>query len=258
MIPPLGTELPTSTRAAVAALWRQRAASEHGVGAVFTALADDLAATGAHPDVVALVRDAIADEARHAATCADLAVAYGDASPPGAAPVAVRLPDYTDDRRLRATLQLVNLSCIGETLATAFVERCVATCEHPALREVHRLHLGDEIRHARVGWAHLATLTAAERAALAPYLPRLLAAQVTVWERRLHDLPVDGFPGHGYPPRAVTLAALHDAVREVVLPGFAYVAVDPAAALAWFERPRALDAIEHCSRPAAAVSQQRE
>jgi hypothetical protein len=235
VIPPLGTDLPAATRAAIAALWRQRATSEQRVGDVFTALADELAVTGAHAEVVALARSAILDEARHAATCAALAAAYGDAAPIPPAPATTRLPAYTADLRLRATLRVINLSCLGETLATAFVERCAATCDHPALRELHRLHLADEIRHARVGWAHLATLTDDARAEVAPYLPRLLAAQVTAWERRLHELPAAGYPGHGYPPRATTLAALADGVTEVVLPGFAYVGLDPAPARAWFD-----------------------
>jgi hypothetical protein len=43
-------------------------------------------------------------------------------------------------------------------------------------------------------------------------------------------------PGHGYPPRAVLLDTVRTAVRELVLPGFDHVAIDSAAARAWFEQ----------------------
>jgi hypothetical protein len=232
-VTPLGTELLAADRAAIAALWLQRARSESSVGCVFAQLADELAATGAHAEVVALARSATGDEARHAATCLALAAAYGAAAT-ALDPVTVRLPDYTAEARLRATLHAVNLCCIGETIATAFVEACVGACDDGALRDLHGRHLADEIRHARVGWAHVATLDAPERAAVAGWLPQVLEVQLRAWERRIGELPEAGFPGHGYPPRAALLDTVRAAVRELVLPGFAHVAIDASAAAAWF------------------------
>ena len=230
----LGSELAAADREAIAALWLQRARSESSVRCVFEQLADELAATGAHHEVVALARSASLDEARHASTCLELAVAYGAA----AATLderTVRLPDYEADARLRTAIRAVNLCCIGETIATAFVEACVGACGDPLLRELHGRHLADEIRHARVGWAHVATLDAADRAAVVPWLAPVLEAQVGAWERRIGELPAAGFPGHGYPPRAALLDTVHAAVRELVLPGFVHVALDVAAARAWFD-----------------------
>ncbi len=226
--------LAPAERETLAAIWRHRARSESAVGNVFAQVADELVASGAPAELVALARSAEADEARHAAVCEELAVAYGH---DGAAPPArrVRLRDYDQPTvRLRAALHAVHVCCISETIATAFVEACLGACESTVLRDIHREHLADEVRHARVGWAYVATLTAEERAAIASELPYVLQLQLDAWTTRFDDLPADGVPGHGYPPRTELLDAVHGAIRELVLPGFDHVGVDSAAARAWY------------------------
>lgn len=223
-------------QAELAALWQTRADSERSVGSVFTQLVEDLSATGAHAEVIALARRAMDDESRHARICAELAAAYRGDEVREVAPRSVRLPDYGEPRRMRAALHAVNLCCIGETIATAFVEACFADCdEWPELREVHGRHLADEIHHARVGWAHVASLADSERSRIASRLVELLDAQVRTWESRISTLPEHGIHGHGYPPRAALIDVVHVAVRDLVLPGFDYVAVDTTAARAWFD-----------------------
>lgn len=208
-----------------------RADSERSVGSVFTQLVADLVAVGAHPDVIALARRAMDDETRHARVCAELAAAYRGDEVREAPPLSVRLPDYGEALRMRVALQLVNLSCIGETIATAFVEACHAECSSWAeLEDLHGRHLADEIHHARVGWAHLASLTPEERRHVATKVPELLLAQVRTWEERIGLLPEHGVRGHGYPPRSALIATVYAAIRDVVLPGFDYVEVDTAEA----------------------------
>ncbi|NVB84349.1 MAG: hypothetical protein HOV81_38590 [Kofleriaceae bacterium] len=222
-------------RALLAALWQSRADSESSVRVVFDQLVAELVATGARTEVVALARRAAEDEVRHARICVELAAAYrGEPAAVTPAP-AVRLPDYVADARLRAALHALNLCCIGETIATGFVEACVAACAGGELEDIHRRHFADEIHHARVGWAHIASLSREDRAALAPFIEAILRAQVTAWESRIAELPEHGVPGHGYPPRAELVAAIYAAVRDVVLPGFAHVGVDASTAAAWFE-----------------------
>ncbi len=217
--------LAPETTVLLAELWEQRAFSESSVRTVFHQLANDLDATGAHPDVVALARRAADDELRHAAMCTELASAYRGRPVAAAIAPAVRLPDYVPDRRMRAALQAVNLSCIGETIAVAFVEACIAACRDSELRDIHRRHLADEVRHARVGWAHLASLTHDERARIAAWVPELVRVQLAEWESRISELPEHGVAGHAYPPRAELLTVVRNAVSEVVLPGFAYVGI---------------------------------
>jgi hypothetical protein len=228
-------QLAPERRRELAELWQARALSESSVKSVFEQLVAELSATGAHPEVLALARRALSDEARHARICAELAAAYRGGPVLDVIAPAVRLPDYPVSPRLRAALHAVNLCCIGETIATAFVEACLAECAWPALRELHGRHLADEIHHARIGWAHLASLSLAERGELACHLPELVRAQVLAWEARLGELPERGVPGHGYPPRATLVAVVHGAVRDVVLPGFEYVEVDATRARAWFD-----------------------
>ena len=226
--------LAPADREALAEIWRQRAQSESAVGNVFAQVADELVASGAPAEVVALARRAEADEARHAAICEELAVAYGHDTTPRPER-RVRLRDYDQPTvRLRAALHAIHVCCISETIATAFVEACLGACESQALREIHRDHLADEVQHARVGWAYVATLTAEERAAVASELPYLLELQLAAWTKRIGDLPVAGVAGHGYPPRSELLDAVHGAIRELVLPGFDHVGVDSAAARAWY------------------------
>ncbi len=229
-------QLAEEQRLQLAALWQMRADSERSVGSVFTQLVADLTETGAHPEVIALARRAMADEQRHARVCAELAAAYRGDDVREASPLSVRLPDYGEPQRMRAALHAVNLCCIGETIATAFVEACHADCASWAeLRELHGRHLADEIHHARVGWAHLASLSLDERRHIATHLPELMRAQVRTWEERIALLPEHGIAGHGYPPRAALIAVVYAAIRDVVLPGFDYVEIDTRAIRAWFD-----------------------
>lgn len=227
--------LPPGERALLASLWQSRASSESSVRSVFDQLIAELTATGAHREVIALAQRAADDEARHAQICAELAAVYHGAPITLALSPSVRLPDYGETPRMRAALHVVNLCCISETIASAFVEACLAASEGEMLRDVHGRHLADEVRHARIGWAHLATLSLDERGAVAARLPELLRVQVLAWESRIAELPEHGVPGHGYPPRADLIATVHGAVRDLVLPGFDYVDVDSTRARAWFE-----------------------
>lgn len=231
---PTIAELPADQRALLASLWQARAYSESSVRGVFDQLVAELVETGAHAEVIALARRAAQDEARHAAICMELAAAYHGGPITIALSPPVRLADRGDPPRLRTALHVVNLCCISETIASAFVEACLADCAGEALRDVHGRHLADEVRHARIGWAHLASLGLDERGAIASRLPELLRVQLTAWEERIAELPELGVPGHGYPPRAVLLQVVRDAVRDLVLPGFDDVDVDATRARAWF------------------------
>ena len=72
------------------------------------------------------------------------------------------------------------------------LDRAVRGRDDHELREIHRRHLADEVHHARVGWAHVASLPADVRAVVTPYLEEILRAQVIGWESRLATLPEAG------------------------------------------------------------------
>jgi hypothetical protein len=238
--------LPAEQRAVLAGMWQRRAVSELAAGVAFAVVERELVELRAEPAVLELARKAVADEPRHSALCRHLAEAYGGApvAPPESPPVEVPRHDGADPD-LRRHLHVVAMCCINETIACAFVEACLAEAQGPLVRAIHREHLADEIDHARIGWAHLASprVDAPVRQAVSQWLPRLLEANLRHWEERLALLPRDGVPGHALPPVAALVAAARDAVDTLILPGFEHVGIDTAAARAWFEayasRPRA-------------------
>jgi hypothetical protein len=228
-------DLPAGHRVLLADLWQSRAKSEATVRVVFDQLVGELSQANAHAAVIDLARHAAEDEDRHARICHDLATAYRGRPIELVATPTARLPDYTTDMRLRAALHAINLCCVSESLACAFVEACMATCDDSELRAIHGRHLADEIGHARIGWAHIASLSPEDKAAVAPFLVDILRAQVEGWESRVHALPEHGVPGHGYPARDAIIDVIHGAVREIILPGFAHVGIDATAAQTWFD-----------------------
>lgn len=231
--------LPAGTRALLAELWTERAASELAAGEAFAAVERDLQALDADPAVLALAARAVADEPEHAGLCMLLAEAYHGAPLPLPAPRAFQLPVHEGaDDVLRRHLHVIGLCCINESIAVAFVAACLADAAGPLLAAVHREHLADEIGHARVGWAHLgsARVDADVRAALIPWLPRLLSANLAVWSVRIGILPEAGVPGHALPPARQLRAATIAAAREIIVPGFAHVGLPTAASSAAVDR----------------------
>lgn len=230
---PLLAALDPSTRRRVGEIWRSRAASELRAGSGFAQAVVGLYAIGAHPDVLALATRAAHEETEHAQSCHALAELYLDVPlrfP--RAELAPMPPHRGATDALRATLHVIGLSCINETIACEFVATCLDVSEASAVREACARHLRDEIGHARVGWAHLASgvLDAQDRAQVASWLPRLVQANARHWLARMRTLPPEGVPKHGYPALAALDAAVGRALREVVLPGFAHVGIDVSRA----------------------------
>jgi hypothetical protein len=133
---------------------------------------------------------------------------------------------------LRQTLHVIGLSCINETIAAEFVARCLDAAEAEAVRHASSTHLRDEIGHARVGWAHLASdvLDAADRRSIAAWMPRIVRANARAWMERISTLPEEGVPGHGYPPTAELRAGVLHAFETVIVPGLDEVRIDATGA----------------------------
>ncbi|MEM1416932.1 MAG: hypothetical protein AAGH15_18690 [Myxococcota bacterium] len=226
---PIIEALEPSMRQALAGLWEERASSELKAGSGFALLVTELFEVGAALRVLELATRAAADEVRHASLCRALAERYKGAPVPEPQAKRVGMPSHPGaPRALLPHLHAVGLSCINETLAAAFVRACLQHAESPCVRAVQKAHLEDEIVHARIGWAHLATLDAATRAEVGRFVPRLLSANRRVWRERLGILPATGVPGHGIPPRAELHAVVDATLDEVIAPGFAHVNVPVA------------------------------
>lgn len=233
---PAVARLDPAARAAMARHWQRRACSE---GQVAHAFAELHAALDPHADpvVAAMLARAVTDEQRHSDVCHDLATTYAGAPLPRLATTITPLPDFPDDPEpVARTLRIAGLCCLSETLATVWLEASLTASRTPLARAANRVHLGEEIDHARAGWAWLAapTRTPDELAALERHLLSFLRAGVHAWLTAGDDLPVGtGLADHGILAPAQHRAAILRGARDVVLPGFAHLGLDTAAPRRW-------------------------
>ena len=238
----LGGGASSGLRAVAGAAWGFRWTVERDAEARFLALARRLEALGAPAPIAELARRAASDEERHAAHCARIAGELGapvpDAGPLPPAPVAPASLDEED----RVTYELVAACCVAETVSVAVLTALLPHARDPDLRAVLHELATDEVSHARLGWAHLATAAARGRTAfLGPLLPPMLAGSAD------DDLFDEGDPDHedvallplGVLPHATKRELFLGALDEVVLPGLARAGVDTAAASAWLAARRA-------------------
>lgn len=214
--------LDPDTRQRLGELWRERAATEMGAGWAFSVVVTALYELGADAEVLALATRGAHDEVRHARLCAHLASVYLGEPVEARPPERIEMPIHDGaSERTRKQLHVVGLA-ISETLAAGFLQACLAECEAELPATVARAHLEDDIAHARVGWAHMASeVFAPERESVRPWVPRLIEANLRHWRRRIAELPV--VPAHGYPAHETLTNALEETARDVLVPGFRHV-----------------------------------
>lgn len=231
--------LSSAQRAAIAGHWKHRARSELQVGRAFTAMVPLLREHRASSAVLDRLERGAEEEVRHSEICARLAETYAGEAVARPKIDSVPLPRFdVGDEALEMALLVAGMCCVNETIATAWIGACLAAAETPLAEMANRIHLHDEIEHARVGWAHLASdaVSDATRRALGPCLPKLLEANAPGWERDDPSLPADGVPAHGHLAAAVSRRVFVDAIADLVLPGFAHVGVDIGPATAWLSQ----------------------
>lgn len=190
-----------------------------------------MVALGAEAELIALARRAVDDELRHADRCWQLACVYAGRLLPAAEPRPGQLPRYDGaSEELRASLLVVAQCCLNETTASAFLERCLHATTAPLVRATFRELLSDEVDHARLGWAHLASprLSSETRAQIAAWLPSLVAANLRAWHARPDVPTAPVYAVHGVLPLATTNAAVDAAVDDLILPGLRHVGIEVA------------------------------
>jgi hypothetical protein len=212
------------------AVWAGRADAELRAGGSFAYLADVLPAAGADPSLVALARRAITDERRHSELCWRLASRYAGRELPPPQRLPVSIPRHRKASiELRRVLHVVGMSCLNETTGSAFLEQCRAGASSPLARAALHELLSDEIDHARLGWAFVASpaVSAAMRAELAAWLPELIASNLAAWRRRPRYAITPGLVAHGCPSWDAVDGAVVAAIDDLLLPGFARAGVIP-------------------------------
>jgi hypothetical protein len=219
--------------------WASRATAELRVASVFTVVSRGLLESGADPVVLHIAARAVSDEVRHAELCKRLAERYLGRSIPWPPPGPVPMPRLDKaPSSLRPTLHAVAMGCINETVASAWLEASLKDASSPLARAALRELIADDIHHARLGWAHLASsfVTNETRRDLGAWLPRLLQAAALPWTRDARERIPEGVPAHGVPSQETTLSVLRSTLDAVILPGFESLGVPTRSAREWCAR----------------------
>ncbi len=228
--------LAPEARTALAAVWQKRGGLELQVGSAFATVASELVELGAARPVIEIIGQAVRDEIHHAEISVELAARYRGGDPLWPAPSPVHIPAFAPATgTLRATLHVIALCCINETVACAVLEAAMSRAKSPLVRTGLQSILSDEIDHARAGWAHLASpfVSAETKRTLPPWIKRLLAGKLDALLEDEAPMPGEAFPDHGMLSREAFRKTVHAALDDVVLPGFEAAGIDIEPARAW-------------------------
>ena len=214
--------------------WLRRAEVELTAAAFTAQIVHGLLTDGVTPEVLSLAAQAVADEVRHGRICHEVAERYlGSSVPPPRARPSEE-PVYGDcPPPLSRLLGFVMHACVNETLATVCLREGMSLCVSPTAKAATQHLLRDDLNHARMGWAHLASahVDAEAKQHIGRALPLLLRLGYDGWmaePRAPFDAPEHGVLGQ---PRFERL--MSSALEEIVLPGFDHVGVETSAARAW-------------------------
>jgi hypothetical protein len=229
-------DLSADARRILAGVWAFRAGAERQAAMRFERLAGELADVGAQPEVTALAARAADDERRHVRLCTALADAYGGATEPESAQDSGAIGPTTLSFRDRVLYEVVAFACVTETLNTSLMTVALERARVPAVRSVLREILRDEVRHARVGWAHLAAEVGLGRGRfIADALPRMLEGAVR--EELFSPAPPHresaALELHGELPETERLRIFEQTAAHVLEPGLALHGIDTGPLRRW-------------------------
>jgi hypothetical protein len=211
-------------RSELVLVWLGRAASERRVADAFAVIRNAFEDLHSDAALISLSTRAIDDEYRHAELSRQVASRY--ARRELAAPERLQLvvPEHPGaSPRLLHTLHILGHCAMNETFASAFLEASLLHAKGALACAALRALFSDEIDHARLGWAHLASLSVDERRELVPWLPTLVRANLKMWRDTARPYPTDPvLHAHGAPPAGTVEQALLDAIRLLIIPGLAH------------------------------------
>jgi len=223
-------------RRRIARTWFFRAEAERASSERFARLARELREVEAEAVVVRMAEEAAADETRHEQLCIALGRRYDpDALPEhphAAGPVGAR----GSEKRDRVLYEVVAFCCIAETMNVAVLTESQRRATDPIVRDAIHEILRDEVAHARIGWAHLASERASGRGEfLTAALPRMLANAhaETVFGHEENDDDAD--VAHGEVSRATMRRTVQETLETVIFPGLRMHGVDTTEAERWLD-----------------------
>lgn len=212
--------------------WADRAKNERSTSVVFAHIERALGALDAPRALRDVAHAAIDDETRHGDICDYCAEQYaGHERVPrsGLAPPAPRFAGCNEHES--SVLFLILHCCLNEGIAAAYLRAGLERATTELVRAALRTILRDEIRHARLGWAFLATASNHDRALVAEALPKLLDTVLGAWLDP-RDYPGDLPEGHGSLGVSALESTVFDAVDHIILPGFEHLTIDTQQARA--------------------------
>jgi hypothetical protein len=229
--------LDKGSRALLVEVWLARAANERRVSDSFAVILDALAAVQAEPALIELARRAIDDELRHAEICRAVASRFAGAELAAPSRLPLTYPAHaTASPELRHTLHIIGQSCLNETLASAILEASLVTARGPLVCAALRELLSDEVDHARLGWAHLASVRPELKNKLGPWLQPLARGNLKMWRETQRTYATGpALVEQGALTRERTEQTLLNAFRDLVVPGFAKLGLPVEAITRWLD-----------------------
>ena len=213
------TSVDAFTRDHLAAHYLSRARGELTTSLAFGHIISDLNGQSGCMDLVRAAQSARADELRHVELCLDLARRFSDEplpelAPRGTKPVTLVGASEQDMQVLRTVLGC----CFGETIAVQWLSDARPLCQDEKARLENRVHLADEVKHSRLGWSYLGSLSPKQKSLVAAYVPVMTALSLRLWTEP-EALTPEGLETFGCPSDKATEASVRRALDEVILPG---------------------------------------
>lgn len=234
--------LDSASRQQLGQAWQRRAENELCTSRVFAQLHAELRRFEAAEEVLAVTAGAIDDEAFHGELCRHVAEIYLQQPISLPAPSEPRPPVFAVcSPRVHQALFAALHCTVNETFAVTYLAACLAEARAEAAKRALKEVLRDEVRHARIGWAVLASpqLDAQDRKLIAEFMPALLDVCVATWLADNEDDSAQDPPqGHGCIRSATLARVVDDALTSVILPGLAHVGVNAEPAQLWLSRAR--------------------
>jgi hypothetical protein len=132
--------------------WRARIAAEYTSAAIAQQVTLWLIQAGAPPDLIDAGLAIVKDELEHSRLSHEVYVAAGGTEPPALVREQLGLERRSQVLELDLLAAIVQVFCLGETVAVPLFRHLREPCTEPAAREALDRILRDEVRHRDFGW----------------------------------------------------------------------------------------------------------
>ena len=218
-------DLSEEQRRVLADYWRGRGVGEMGAERYFARVVSDLRALDAAPGLIDCAIAATEDERRHGLWGRDWALFFGHTETSD--PVATRTKELVfpgASARENSILRIAFCAFL-ESVGCHVLAVVRPRIGYAPLLENNRVHLSDEVRHARVGWAFLSTLHADDRLVVSRFLPLLLRLLPKAVCEGSESDQYDALVPFGYLTPSVLWQGHAEALRELIHPGLLHMGI---------------------------------